>query len=299
MFQRLFHAAKAPNQLHRPFVANPRSTRNVIHGVAAQRHHLHHFRRRHTQQLFNLRRIADQIVFRRIQHLHFVVHQLQHVFVARNDKHRMRFRRRFSRQRSNHIVGFVTLELQNRDAISLQRPPNVGNLLRQVRGHLGAVCLVAAIFRFLEGLRLDVELADGRDRFRLLTADGRRGHIEHRRQILGRKIVAQLAQHVDKNKRRRRRDARLGGHRPLPRHGMIGAKNKRHRIDQENPAFAVNTTGSGRRRSTPWRRFLFLSQPAKFNSYGILYHRGHRETRGTSWFTCRIDGGSARFPYVL
>ena len=101
--------------------------------------------------------------------------------------------------------------------------------------HLGAIRLVAAILRFFERLRLDVELADRRDRFRLLIADRRRAHIEHRRQILRRKIVAQLAQHVDENICRRRRNPRLRGHRPLPRHRVIGAKNERHRIDQENP----------------------------------------------------------------
>ena len=167
----------------------------------------------------------------------------------------IRFRRRFPRQRSDHIVGFVTFELQNRNAISLERPPNVRNLLHQVARHLGAIRLVAAILRFFERLRLDVELADRGDRFRLLIADRRRAHIEYRRQILGRKIVPQLAQHVDENIGRRRRNPRLRGHRPLPRHRVIGAKNERHRIDQENPALASHDAGRKRAEAQAWRSF--------------------------------------------
>src|ERR1019366_4131258 len=32
-------------------------------------------------------------------------------------------------------------------------------------------------------------------------------------------------------------DAGLGGHGPLPRHGMIGAEDERHRVDQVDAAF--------------------------------------------------------------
>ena len=179
-----------------------------------------------------------RLSFGGFRHADSVIDQLQHVFVAGNDIYGIRFRCRFPRQRSDHVVGFVTFELQNRNAIPFQRPPDVWNLLHQIAGHLGSIRLIAIILRFFEGLRLDVELADRGNRFRLLIADGRRAHIKHRRQILGRKIISQLPQHVDENKSRSRRHTGLRRHRPLPRHGMIGAKNERHSIDQENAALA-------------------------------------------------------------
>jgi len=46
----------------------------------------------------------------------------------------------------------------------------------------------------VKGLRLDVELSDGRDRFRLLIAKGGAHNIENRSQIRRSKVFAQLAQ---------------------------------------------------------------------------------------------------------
>ena len=77
--------------------------------------------------------------------MHFVVHQLQHVFVAGHHIDRVRFRSRFPGQGADYVVGFVTFELQYRNAISFERASNIRNLLHQVARHLGAVRLVAAI----------------------------------------------------------------------------------------------------------------------------------------------------------
>ena len=110
---------------------------------------------------------------------------MQHVFVAGYDEHGIRFRRGFPCQRSDHIVGFIAFELQNWDAISLQRAPDIWDLLHEVARHLGPIRLVASVLRFFEGLGLDIELADRRNRFRLLVANRRRAYIENRGQILG------------------------------------------------------------------------------------------------------------------
>ena len=71
-------------------------------------------------------------------------------------------------------------------------------------------------------------------RLGLLVAEGGPGDVEHRGQILRRKIVAQLAQHVHEDVNRRRRQPGLGRHGPLPRHGVIGAEDERHGVDQIN-----------------------------------------------------------------
>jgi len=47
----------------------------------------------------------------------------------------------------------------------------------------------------------------------------------------------QRAQHVHKNVGRRRGNAGARGHGPLPRHGVIGAKDERHGIDEINRRF--------------------------------------------------------------
>ncbi len=86
-------------------------------------------------------------------------HQLQHVLVVRDDIHRMPRLRSLRCQRADHVVGLKALRLQDRNMKRLQRAPDIRQLLRQVRRHLGAVGLVAAVVHLFEGLRLDVELA--------------------------------------------------------------------------------------------------------------------------------------------
>jgi hypothetical protein len=112
---------------------------------------------------------------------------LQHVFVAGDDEDGIGCGRCFAGESANHIVGFITFELQNRDAIGLESASNVGNLLHEVGGHFGAVGLVAVILRFLKGLGFDIKLADGSDRLGLPIADGGRADIEDGGEILGRK----------------------------------------------------------------------------------------------------------------
>ena len=109
-------------------------------------------------------------------------------------------------------------------------------MLGQVLGHGGAVGLVAVVFDLGEGLGLDVELADGGDGFGLLIAKGWGGDIKHRGQIFRREIIAQLAQHVDEDIGRGGGQAGLGGHGALPRHGVIGAEDERHGVDEEDAA---------------------------------------------------------------
>ncbi len=217
---------KSLDDLHRTFVADAGRSGNIVDGVAPQRHHVHDPLRRHAQNFLHLRRIADQVVLRRIQNLHFVVDQLHHVFVAGNDIHRMRRLGRLARQSADHVVGLEAHHLQDRNAVRLERPPDIRNLLHQVFRHGRAVGLVPLVFHFRESLRLDVELANAGHGLRLLVAKSRSGHVEHRRQILGRKIVAQFAQHVHEDVNRRRRKPGLSRHGPLPRHGVIGAEDE-------------------------------------------------------------------------
>ena len=144
-----------------------------------------------------------------------------------------------SRQGADDVVGLEAGSLEHRNAIGLQRAPDVGHLLRQVVGHRGAIGLVAVVGHVDVGLRLAVELAQAGHRGGLLVAKGGSGHVEDGGQVLRLEVGAQLAQHVDEDERRAGRDAGLGRHRPLPRHGVIGAEDERHRVDQVDAALGT------------------------------------------------------------
>ncbi len=201
-----------------------------------KRHYIHHALRRNAQDFFHLGGVADQVVLGRVQHADAVGYQLHHVLVAGDDEDAISLAGRFVCQGADHVVRFETRQFEYRDAIRLKRAPDIGHLLRQVRRHGHAICLVAVVSDIHIGLRLAVELAQAGDLVRLHVAEGGRADVEDSGQILRRKVSSQLAQHVHKDVGRARRDARLGRHRPLPRHGMVGAKDKRHRVDQINTA---------------------------------------------------------------
>src|ERR1019366_487022 len=96
------------------------------------------------------------------------------------------------------------------------------------------------------GLRLAVELAQTGHGGGLLIAKCGSGHVEDGSQILWLKVRSQLAQHVDEDESRAGGDAGLGGHGPLPRHGMVGAEDERHRVDQVDAAFrSCRLSGNG------------------------------------------------------
>ena len=235
--ERRLQRAEALDDLDRPLVADAGRAGNVIDGIAAQRHHIDHLLGTHAQNLFHLGGVADQIVFGWIEHANVVAHQLQHVLIAGDDENRMRLRRCLPRQGADHVISLEAGIFQHRDAIGLDGAADVGQLLCQIGRHLGAVRLVASIFFFPESLRLDVEFADGGHGSAMGIAKGWRRHVEDCRQILRRKIGPQLAQHVHKNVGRRRGNAGARGHGPLPRHGVIGAKDERHGVDEINRRF--------------------------------------------------------------
>ena len=234
VIEHLLDRAEAPDQLHRTLIADAGGAGDVIDGVSAQGHDIDHPLRCDAQNLHDFRRVADQIFLRRIEHQDPVVHQLQHVLITGHDKHRIGLFGSLERQGADHVIRFIALEFQDGDAVRFEGAADVGQLLRQVGRHLAAIGFVPVVGNLLKSLRLGVETADAGDGFRLLIAKGGSGQVEHRRQVLGRKIVAQFAQHVHEDIDGRRGEPGLGGHATLPRHGVIGAKDERHSVDQKN-----------------------------------------------------------------
>ena len=99
-------------------------------------------------------------------------------------------------------------------------------MLREILGHGGAVGFVAFVFDLGEGLGFDIELADLGDGFGLGVAKSLGGDVEDGGEIGGRKIVAQLAQHVDEDVDGGGGQSGLGRHGALARHGVIGAEDE-------------------------------------------------------------------------
>ena len=205
MIECSFKTAEALNEFDRTLVADSRCAGNVVNRISAQRHHVHHTRRRYAEYFFYFRSIADQVVLGRIQHVHAVVDQLQHVRVAGNHVHVAVFDDSLGSECADYVIRFITRHFKNRNAICYQSLSNVWNLLRQVSRHFRAVCLVFLI---------------------LLIAKCGRCHVEHRSKVFRRKVVAQLAQHIHKNVDRCRRQAFARGHSPLSRHCMIGPEDE-------------------------------------------------------------------------
>ena len=138
--QRVFQGAKALDDFDRAFVADARRAGDIIDGVAAQGHHVNYLLRTDAQNFFHLGAVADQIIFRRIQHADFVIHQLQHVLVTGDDKDLIVLRGGFAAQSANHVIGLKALRLKNGNAVSFQRAPYVRHLLNEVMRHLFARC---------------------------------------------------------------------------------------------------------------------------------------------------------------
>ena len=95
-------------------------------------------------------RVTNQIVFGRIQYQDTIIHQLQHVLVARNDVDAVRLFDGFTSEGADYVVGLVAGEFQDGDAIGFQCPADVGQLLCQVARHFRTVGFVSGIFYFLE-----------------------------------------------------------------------------------------------------------------------------------------------------
>ena len=284
VFQRPLDRAEALDDLNRTFVADARRPGDIVDGITAQSHHVDHALRRHAKNFLNLGGIANQIIFGRVQDLNFVVDQLHHVFVARDDVDGVRSLCGFAGEGADQIVGFEAGEFENGDAIRFERAPDIGKLLRQILRHGRTIGFVTFVFHLGKSLRLDVELADGGDGLRLLVAKSRRRYVVNRRQVFGRKIVAQLAQHVDENVDGGGGQSVFGRHGPLARHGVVGAENKRHRVDEKDAAVRGRWPCGGRCDGIEFRRFPAGRQVASLAAGVFALQWWECRSAGESWF---------------
>ncbi len=86
--------------------------------------------------------------------------------------------RGFAGEGTDYVVGFEAGYFEDWDAVGFEGAADIGDLLGKIFGHGGAVGFVAFVFDFGEGLRFDVELADGGDGFGLRGAVSLGGYVE-------------------------------------------------------------------------------------------------------------------------
>src|SRR6202166_2374398 len=244
------HRSELPDDFDGALFADAGGSGDVVDGVAAEGHDVDDALGRDTENFFDLGGVADEIVFGRIQDLIVVINELHHVFVAADDVDGVVYGGGFSGQGADYVVGLEAREFENRNAVGFECAANVGNLLREVLWHCGAVGFVSLVFDFGKGLGLDVELADFGDGFGLRIAEGLGGDVEDCGEIVRGEIVAQFAQHVYEVVGGGGGQAGLGGHGALPRHGVIGAEDVRHGVDEEDAVFGgLRVIARGRRGS--------------------------------------------------
>ena len=277
--QCLIQRAETLDQLNRAFVSDSRGSGNVVDRISPQGHNIYHALRRYSENLFDFGCITDEVVLGRIQDQHSVVHELQHILVAGNDVNNVASPCGLLCQGSDHIVSFISCVLENRNAVGFQGSSDVWQLLRQIGGHFAAISLVAEILHLPKGLGLQIPATHSSDSFRLLITKCGRSHVKYRSQIFRGKIIAQLAQHIHEDVCRRSRQPGASGHPSLPCHGVIGPKNERHGVHQENAVFSRRYEnglrgGSGHAWRCSYRsafrisrlRFAFRRQLIKFSS---------------------------------
>src|ERR1700743_1981197 len=95
-------------------------------------------------------------------------------------------------QCADDVVGLETFGLQDGNAKGLERPADEGQLLSQVRGHLGPVCFVTTVVDLIKGLGFDVPLLHRGHAARALIAKNRTAYVEDGSKILPLKKTGQL-----------------------------------------------------------------------------------------------------------
>jgi hypothetical protein len=82
-----FDRTKASDDVFGSFVANSWGTGDVVDGVAFQREQVRDLARLHAHECFHFGCVVPFVVLHRVEHEDAIVHQLQHVLIARNDNH--------------------------------------------------------------------------------------------------------------------------------------------------------------------------------------------------------------------
>ncbi len=230
----LLDGAEPSDDFDGPFLADARGSRDVVDRVTAEGHDVDDAFRRDSKNFLHLGGVADQVVLGRIQDLNVFIDELHHVFVAGDNVDGVLRGRGFPGEGADDVVSLKAGKFEDGDTVGFEGAADVGNLLGEILGHGRTVRFVAFVLDLSEGLGFDVELTDGGDGFGLRVAERLGRDIEDSGEVGGGEIVAQLAQHVDEDVDGGGGKPGFCGHGALPRHGMIGAEDERHSVDEED-----------------------------------------------------------------
>ena len=135
-------------------------------------------------------------------------------------------------KRADDVVGLHALVEEDGDAEGFEGAADVGLLLDEVGGRFDAVGLVATVLDGLEGLGLDVELLDVLELAGELVAVDGGAYVVDGGEVLGGEVLAQLVDHVDEDIGGGGRDAGARGHGALALHGVVGAEDEGHGVEE-------------------------------------------------------------------
>ena len=170
----------------------------------------------------------------RIEDLHLRRDELHHVLVAGDDEDLVLLLGGFASEGADDVVGLKAFGLEDGNAQRFKRAANVGNLAAKILGHGFALGLVALVAHVFEALRLRVPRRSVADGAGALVAKDFAADVEDRGEVLGREVLAQLLDHVDEDVGGRGGQAGARGHGPRALHGVIGAEDEGHRVEQED-----------------------------------------------------------------
>ena len=168
-----FDGAKPLDQILRGFLADARRAGNIVGRVAPETQQVRDLFGHHPEEFLDFVAIDEQVVFRGVEDQDGV-DELVEVLVERHHDGEEALLDRAGRDRRNDVVRFVAGRVQRGNAHRLAELPDVGNLLRQVRGHLLPGRLVEFVLR---------------------VAQGRRGTVEGDRDVFGRILLQDTLQH--------------------------------------------------------------------------------------------------------
>ena len=140
----------------------------------------------------------------------------------------------FAGEGADDVVGLEAFGLENGNAQRLEGAANVGNLAAQIFRHGFALGFVAVVADVFEALRLAfqrrrVPMARARSSRKTSPLTSKTAA-----KYLRREVLAELLDHVDENVGGRGGQAGARGHGPRALHGVIGAEDERHRVEQED-----------------------------------------------------------------
>ena len=203
------------DQLDRRLGADPLYPRHVVAAVADQAQVVDDVLRRHAQPLVGVAQVHPLLLHRRgpaaagVQQADVGADELVEVLVAADDDSLQPLVHRLRRQRADHVVGLVALQLQDGDVERLHQLADAGKGERQLVGHL-----------FARGLVLGVHLHP------LAVA-----RVEHHSQVVGMVLLEDLDQEPRDPPRGRGVLAPRADQRPRD-HREEGAVDERVAVDQ-------------------------------------------------------------------